>query len=150
MLAWRTGSEDGNGNGNGDRPWNITQVANTNVSNLSKRKTGKDSSKLSGNTTASTYIMKNLSNFNQGFHDDGEGGSGQRLIGLIERLRLVNILVVVTRWYGGVPLGSTRFKCISDIAIENLKDIGVLDLKLSNKNWYINYENFINSKQMNK
>ncbi|OUM55425.1 hypothetical protein BVG19_g4958 [[Candida] boidinii] len=143
MLAWRTGSEDANGNVNGNGN------ENGNRDGSSKRKTGKDSSKLSGNTP-NTYIMKNLSNFNQGFHDDGEGGSGQRLIGLIERLRLVNILVVVTRWYGGIPLGSARFKCISDIAIENLKDIGVLDLKLSNKNWYINYENFINSKQMNK
>lgn len=129
MLAWRTGSEEE------ENEYNKSDSSN-------KRKTTKTSNSNS-KSDSTTYVMKNLRNFNQGFHDDGEGGSGQRLTGLIERLKLVNILVVVTRWYGGIPLGSTRFRCISDITIENLKEIGILNLKLSNKNWYINYENFI-------
>lgn len=71
-------------------------------------------------------IIKKLINLNQGYHDNGEGGSGLRLQGMLDRMRLINILVVVSRWYGGTPLGPARFKCISDVGMESLKNGGYL------------------------
>lgn len=57
----------------------------------------------------------------QGLNDDGEGGAGNRILGVLERLDLVNVIVVVSRWYGGTPLGPARFRCISDVAIEAIE-----------------------------
>lgn len=62
----------------------------------------------------------------QSTNDNGEGGAGQRLEGLLARTKLVNILVVVARWYGGTPLGPARFRCISDVAAESLQKAGLL------------------------
>lgn len=79
-------------------------------------------------STGSKVIAK-PENLNQGSNDCGEGGSGLRLLGLLDRLHLVNVLVVVSRWYGGKPLGPPRFKCISDVAHESLLKGGYLEQK---------------------
>ncbi|PWN25857.1 ribosomal protein S5 domain 2-like protein [Jaminaea rosea] len=42
--------------------------------------------------------------------DDGESAAGGRLAHLLDTLRCENVLVVVTRWYGGIHLGADRFK----------------------------------------
>ncbi|CAR21244.1 uncharacterized protein KLTH0A05258g [Lachancea thermotolerans CBS 6340] len=91
MYAWRTG-----------------EVAHEEVS------TGKRGKK--GVKTETT-----VRGLQQGFHDGGEAGAGQRLLTLLERSGLVNILVIVTRWYGGTPLGSARFRMIAAAAAESLK-----------------------------
>lgn len=62
-----------------------------------------------------------LSNVQQGSNDCGEAGAGQRLLTLLERSSLVNVLVIVTRWYGGTALGPARFRHISTTAVESLK-----------------------------
>lgn len=72
-------------------------------------------------------VLPKLDNLNQGFNDNNEGGSGMRLLGMLDRVRLVNILVVVSRWYGGTPLGPARFKCISDVGMEALQNGGYLN-----------------------
>lgn len=41
--------------------------------------------------------------------DDGEAGAGTVILKMLEREGLVDHLVVVTRWYGGVHLGGDRF-----------------------------------------
>jgi putative IMPACT (imprinted ancient) family translation regulator len=41
--------------------------------------------------------------------DDGESGAGAVILKMLERAGLVDHIVVVTRWYGGVPLGGDRF-----------------------------------------
>jgi putative IMPACT (imprinted ancient) family translation regulator len=64
---------------------------------------------------------------NQGMDDCGESGAGMRLMGLLERSGLMNVLVVVTRWYGGTPLGSARFRHISGVAVEALRRGGILE-----------------------
>lgn len=79
-------------------------------------------------------ILKKLINLNQGYHDNGEGGSGLRLQGMLDRIRLINILVVVSRWYGGTPLGPARFKCISDVGMESVKNGGYLNIN-PGKGW---------------
>lgn len=42
--------------------------------------------------------------------DDGEGGAGNVILRQLEAAGLVNHIVVVTRWYGGVKLGGDRFR----------------------------------------
>lgn len=41
--------------------------------------------------------------------DDGESGAGAVILRMLERAGLVDHIVVVTRWYGGVHLGGDRF-----------------------------------------
>ncbi|KAJ7647606.1 ribosomal protein S5 domain 2-type protein [Roridomyces roridus] len=52
--------------------------------------------------------------------DGGEGGSGDRLARLLQLSGSEDVVVVVWRWYGGVKLGSDRWKCISKVAMEAL------------------------------
>lgn len=42
-------------------------------------------------------------------NDDGEAGAGAVILRMLERAGLVDEVVVVTRWYGGVHLGGDRF-----------------------------------------
>ncbi|CBQ72677.1 related to YIH1 [Sporisorium reilianum SRZ2] len=55
--------------------------------------------------------------------DDGETAAGGRLAHLLSILELDHVMVVVTRWYGGVHLGPDRFKLINRVAREAL-DLG--------------------------
>ena len=56
-----------------------------------------------------------------GQHDGGEKGSGERLSRLLEALHCDNVVVVVSRWYGGVKLGSDRWRMISTVAKEAIR-----------------------------
>lgn len=55
-----------------------------------------------------------------GQNDGGESGSGDRLSRLLELSSCENVIVVVSRWYGGTKLGSDRWKRISEVAKEAL------------------------------
>lgn len=99
MFAWRTG---------------ITLATESTSRKLSKR--GKKSHSFDAKFT----------NIEQGSSDGGESGAGQRLLTLLEQANVVNVLVIVTRWYGGTPLGSSRFRHISSTAVESLKKGGFL------------------------
>ncbi|KAJ3377468.1 hypothetical protein HDU84_008614 [Entophlyctis sp. JEL0112] len=46
--------------------------------------------------------------------DDGETGAGDRILDLLARMKIVDVVVIVTRWYGGVPLGPSRFRIITN------------------------------------
>lgn len=105
------------------------KTADSNI--MVKKKNNKNNM---NNNNTDDAILNKLINLNQGSHDNNEGGSGLRLLGLLDRLHLVNILVVVSRWYGGTPLGPARFKCISDVGMEALQNGGFLKIK-PNKNW---------------
>ena len=59
-----------------------------------------------------------------GFDDGGESGAGQRLAQLLEARNDIGVLVAVTRWYGGTPLGSARFRAITSAAKTLLKQQG--------------------------
>lgn len=59
----------------------------------------------------------------QGFKDNGEKGAGYRLLEqVLERHNVVDMLVIVTRWYGGNPIGSLRFRHINNSALESLRN----------------------------
>lgn len=55
--------------------------------------------------------------------DDGESAAGSRLAHLLQLLDVNNVLVVVSRWYGGVHLGADRFKDINQVRAGILGDL---------------------------
>lgn len=55
------------------------------------------------------------------FDDDGESAAGGKLMQMLRSMRVVNVVVVVSRWYGGINLGPARFKCINTVAGELLR-----------------------------
>ena len=54
----------------------------------------------------------------QDCEDDGETAAGGRLLHLLQVMDVWNVLVVVSRWYGGVKLGPDRFRLINAAARE--------------------------------
>ncbi|WYZ38667.1 hypothetical protein EsH8_III_000581 [Colletotrichum jinshuiense] len=48
--------------------------------------------------------------------DDGETAAGSRLLHLMQLMDLWDVMVVVTRWYGGQKLGPRRFALINSAA----------------------------------
>ena len=48
--------------------------------------------------------------------DDGETAAGGRVLHLLELMEAWDVMVVVTRWYGGVQLGPDRFRLINQTA----------------------------------
>ncbi|RPD55106.1 ribosomal protein S5 domain 2-like protein [Lentinus tigrinus ALCF2SS1-6] len=61
-----------------------------------------------------------------GSSNGGEAGAGERLERLLELGHCENVALVVFRWYGGVKLGSDRWRCISAVAKEALERGGYL------------------------
>ncbi|OSD01943.1 hypothetical protein PYCCODRAFT_458574 [Trametes coccinea BRFM310] len=51
-----------------------------------------------------------------GSSNGGEAGAGERLERLLELGKCEDVVIIVFRWYGGVKLGSERWKCISSVA----------------------------------
>mmetsp|Transcript_37835 Transcript_37835/g.80807 ORF Transcript_37835/g.80807 Transcript_37835/m.80807 type:complete len:340 (-) Transcript_37835:355-1374(-) len=58
--------------------------------------------------------------------DDGEKGSGSKLASLLDMCHVENVLVVVSRWFGGSLLGPARFKWIAGVAKDGLVQGGFL------------------------
>ncbi|KAK7555324.1 ribosomal protein S5 domain 2-type protein [Phyllosticta citricarpa] len=52
--------------------------------------------------------------------DDGETAAGGRVLHLMQLMDVWDVMVVVTRWYGGVHLGPDRFRIINQTAREAL------------------------------
>ena len=52
--------------------------------------------------------------------DDGETAAGGRMLHLMQLTDVWNVVVIVSRWYGGVKLGPDRFRCINSVAREVL------------------------------
>nr|XP_019008726.1 uncharacterized protein I206_06408 [Kwoniella pini CBS 10737]OCF47507.1 hypothetical protein I206_06408 [Kwoniella pini CBS 10737] len=67
--------------------------------------------------------------YNTDYDDDGETAAGSRLKHLLEILELENVLIVVTRWFGGIQLGPDRFKHINQAARDALELGGFLNDK---------------------
>ncbi|KAI8621710.1 hypothetical protein BC830DRAFT_1163555 [Chytriomyces sp. MP71] len=54
--------------------------------------------------------------------DDGEGGAGDKMLYLLEKMSRADMVGVVVRWYGGVPLGPDRFKDITGVLKQLIDD----------------------------
>ena len=57
--------------------------------------------------------------------DDGESTSGKKLAELLDNMKASNVIVVVSRWFGGQLLGPARFKHIANTARQLLDECGV-------------------------
>lgn len=58
--------------------------------------------------------------------DDGEDAAGGRLLHLMQLMELWDVMVVVTRWYGGVKLGPRRFAVINSVARDGFVRAGMV------------------------
>lgn len=58
--------------------------------------------------------------------DDGETHAGGRLMHLLDLVDARNVTVIVSRWYGGVQLGPSRFKLINQAARLLLEEHGYI------------------------
>ncbi|QPG96792.1 hypothetical protein C2857_005272 [Epichloe festucae Fl1] len=63
----------------------------------------------------------------QDFDDDGETAAGGRLLRLMQVMDVWGVVVVVSRWYGGVRLGPRRFAVINGVARDGLVRAGVVE-----------------------
>lgn len=61
--------------------------------------------------------------------DDGEDAAGGRLLHLLQLMEMWDVMVVVTRWYGGVKLGPRRFALINSVARDGLIRAGFVRSK---------------------
>jgi hypothetical protein len=52
--------------------------------------------------------------------DDGETAAGSRLLHLLQVMEVWDVVVVVSRWYGGIKLGPDRFRLINVAARDSL------------------------------
>ena len=65
----------------------------------------------------------------EGFDDDGEAGAGEKLMGLLQKMEVENIMVIVCIWSSGATLGTMQvrggelYKVILDRAKELLNTI---------------------------
>ncbi len=55
--------------------------------------------------------------------DDGETGAGMVILRQLHHQNVVNVIVVVTRWFGGVKLYADRFKHVQDATIEIISQL---------------------------
>lgn len=62
-------------------------------------------------TSADGTVNENLF---QDYDDDGETAAGGRLLHLMQLMDVWDVVVVVTRWYGGIKLGPDRFRIINE------------------------------------
>ncbi|CAI5755657.1 unnamed protein product [Candida verbasci] len=77
--------------------------------------TDKKISKATHNISSWRIKMDNGVSY-QDWDDDGETAAGSRLLHLLQMMDVWNILIVVSRWYGGIHLGPDRFKHINSAA----------------------------------
>lgn len=80
------------------------------------------------NVMAYRIFCENRNSFLQDCDDDGEAAAGSRLLHLLQILNIKNIIIVVTRWYGGILLGPDRFKHYNNCARGLLKNSGLVDI----------------------
>lgn len=59
--------------------------------------------------------------------DDGETAAGSRLGSLLSLLDVTGVVVIVSRFFGGIQLGATRFKHINQAARDALLAGGFLE-----------------------
>ncbi|XP_037803176.1 protein IMPACT-B-like isoform X2 [Penaeus monodon] len=78
------------------------------------------------NMYAYRFICEGSSNLHQDCEDDGEDHAGGRMLHLLQIVGAQNVLVVVTRWYGGIHLGPDRFRHINNAARQILENCGYI------------------------
>lgn len=80
------------------------------------------------NVMAYRIFCEDRNSFLQDCDDDGEAAAGSRLLHLLQILNVRDVVVVVTRWYGGILLGPDRFKHYNNCARGLMKAAGLVDI----------------------
>ena len=92
----------------------------TSLADISKYKkyllSQKKIKKATHNISAYRFLDKKSQEIFEDYDDDGEDDAGIRLLGIIKKMKVNNVLVVVSRWFGGILLHHDRFKHINDVA----------------------------------
>jgi putative IMPACT (imprinted ancient) family translation regulator len=78
------------------------------------------------NIMAYRIHLQEKQSFLQDRDDDGESAAGGRLLHLLQAADVRNVVVVVSRWFGGVLLGPSRFSYINNTARQLLEEQGYL------------------------
>ncbi|KAJ4293668.1 hypothetical protein N0V90_008952 [Kalmusia sp. IMI 367209] len=81
--------------------------------------TDKKAARATHNMTAWRIRGANDTSY-QDCNDDGETAAGGRMLHLMQLMDVWNVMVVVTRWYGGIHLGPDRFRIINTASREAL------------------------------
>jgi len=53
-------------------------------------------------------------------NDDGESGGGRHILSVMQSSNIVGVLLVVTRWYGGIMLGPDRWRLMTQVSQDAL------------------------------
>jgi putative IMPACT (imprinted ancient) family translation regulator len=79
-------------------------------------RTDKKAAKATHNISAYRIKSEESGALYQDCDDDGETAAGGRMLHLMQLMDVWNVLVVVSRWYGGIHLGPDRFRIINNTA----------------------------------
>uniref|UniRef100_A0A3B4BBD8 RWD domain-containing protein n=1 Tax=Periophthalmus magnuspinnatus TaxID=409849 RepID=A0A3B4BBD8_9GOBI len=101
---------------------------------LEKLYENKKISSATHNIYAYRIYCEDKNSFLQDCEDDGETAAGGRLLHLLQILDVRNVMVVVSRWYGGILLGPDRFKHINNCARSILQEEGYIVIRVIEKN----------------
>lgn len=85
------------------------------------------------NIMAYRVFIQPSNSYVQDCDDDGEAAAGKRLLHLLQILDVKNVVVIVSRWYGGIHLGPDRFKHINNAARSLLVQQGLVNNRLVKK-----------------
>lgn len=70
---------------------------------------------------ADHIVVAYSSEFELGFHDNGQFGAGFRILNTIKEANLGDVAVFIIREYGGENLGPVRFEIMKDLAEQALQ-----------------------------
>merc|ERR1712004_68829 len=100
---------------------------------MNKLKSSSKIARATHNTLAYRIEGEKRSSLLQDCDDDGEDAAGGRMLHLLQLLDVKNVVVVVSRWYGGIHLGPDRFKHINNAARQVLELAGLISDKPGKK-----------------
>ena len=93
---------------------------------MEKLKSSSKVARATHNMLAYRILGEKSSTLLQDCDDDGEDAAGGRMLHLLQLLDVKNVMVVVSRWYGGIHLGPDRFKHINNAARQVLELAGLV------------------------
>ena len=96
---------------------------------LKKLKQNKKVSQATHNIVAYRLAGVKENTYIQDYADDGEIHAGGRLMHLLQIMDVKNVVIVVSRWYGGILLGPDRFRLINNVAREAVLALGIYEPK---------------------
>ncbi|CDF41016.1 unnamed protein product [Chondrus crispus] len=67
------------------------------------------------------YRIATERSIQQDADDDGENGAGKNILFILQQTNAIDVICVVSRWYGGSKLGPVRFKHICKVARDLLE-----------------------------